>query len=87
MMRELRAVKDGMKGLDVTSDAYANFRIRENIVHQFEAITTKHELVGDERVCDAGAPATWDRRLRGERDGYPSRILPRAVVRHVQRPA
>ena len=46
VMRELHAVKDGMKGLDVTSDAYANFRIRENIVHQFEAITTKHELVG-----------------------------------------
>ena len=69
VMRELRVVKDGMKGLDVTSDAYANFRIRENIVHQFEAITTKHELVGDERVCDAGATESLELRLRGERDG------------------
>ena len=83
-MRELRAVKDGMKGLDVTSDAYANFRIRENIVHQFEAITTKHELVGDEGECDAGATEPLELRLRGERDGRRGRFLPRAVVRHLQ---
>lgn len=48
VMRELRAVKDGMKGLDVMSDEYANLRIRENVIHQFEAITTKRELVGEE---------------------------------------
>ena len=69
MLRVLRAVMVGMMGLVVTSDAYANFRIRENIVHQFEAITTKHELVGDERVCDAGATESLELRLRGERDG------------------
>ena len=69
VMRELRAVKDGMKGLDVTSDEYANLRIRENIIHQFEAITTRRELVGEGRVCDAGATEPLELRLRGERDG------------------
>ena len=65
-MRELRAVKDGMKGVDVLSDAYANLRIRENVIHQFEAITTKRELVGERESWDAGAAEPLELRLRGE---------------------
>ena len=69
VMRELRAVKDGMKGLDVMSDEYANLRIRENVIHQFEAITTNRELVEEGCVYDAGATEPVELRLRGERNG------------------
>lgn len=45
IMKELRAVKDGLKNAEFTDDTYPSLKARENIVHQFEAIQTKRELV------------------------------------------
>ncbi|KAM7459183.1 hypothetical protein BLSTO_00087 [Blastocystis sp. subtype 1] len=45
IMRELRAVRDGMKGVAFDDPRYATLRARENIIHQFEAINTNHQLV------------------------------------------
>lgn len=44
IMRELRAVRDGMKGLAFDDPRYPALRARENIIHQFETITY-HQLV------------------------------------------
>ena len=45
IMRELRAVRDGMKGVAFDDPRYATLRARENIIHQFEAINTNNQLV------------------------------------------
>lgn len=45
IMKELRLVRDGLKKVDFIDDAYPGFKARENIIHQFEAIQTKRELV------------------------------------------
>ena len=52
IMKELRSVRDGLKKVEFTDDAYPSLKARENIIHQFEAIQTKRELVVMLRVSN-----------------------------------
>ena len=45
IMRELKAVRDKLDSISFDDPEYMQYRQRENIIHQFEAINTYHQLV------------------------------------------
>ena len=47
ILRELSGLRKAMKDIKFTDPDYPKYRMRENIVHQFENLNTRGEMVGN----------------------------------------